>query len=367
MKRLITIVMLTLMTFMLATVVTAQDAPPVFCGNLSAEDCAILEQSQTAMMAVSSASATFNFNLAMSGIPDLPDPAIISITGDGQFSNGTAFLPLADLGEDAEVTTVVSALATALQAFNGALNVSITIPAELADGIPNTIALNLRLVDGVGYINFDALQPLLNDPSFTGWGGLDFTGLLNFLLEQQPELFNDPSITDAFSEGFSAGFAASTGGFDDPERMADFVTIQRVADEGGAAVFESSVDFAALLQEPEFADMLREQMESQGQSMTDAEFSEALTMVESLFENSSIVVRQAIDPATGYTVGSSGSFNFDLTSVAAMSGDSSMGSPIINIDFEVNTSDVNATSPVTAPEGASLFPYQMMLGGMMNQ
>ncbi|MBZ0297777.1 MAG: hypothetical protein K8L99_34800 [Anaerolineae bacterium] len=366
MKRLITIVMLMMMTLLLATVVAAQDTP-VFCGDLAPEDCAILEQSEAAMAAIDSASTTFEFNLSISGVPDIPDPSTIAITGSGSFANGSAFNPLTDVSEDAEITTILSTLATALQGFNGQLSLNITIPPELAEDVPSSIDLNLRLVDGVGYIDFDALQPVINDPSFTGWGGLDFSGMINYLLEQQPELFSDESMSGAFSEGFSSGFAMGSEEFSDPARLANFVSIQRLDDEAGAAVFETTVNLAALMQDPEFVDMMRQQMESQGQSMTDADFSQMLTMMNGMFDNSSVVVRQAIDPSTGFVLSTSGAINIDMSSVAELSEDTSGATPIINIDFTVNTTDVNATAPVTAPEGASLFPYQMMLGSAMSQ
>lgn len=356
--------LLLMLTLMLASVSTAQDIP-VFCGTLSADDCAILERSQEAMKSIDSASTTFDLSINISGVPDLPtESLVITLTGSGSFANGGAFNAMTDISEDTEITTLLNMLAEGLKAFNGDLVLNLSIPSEVTGGeLPDTITLHLMLVDGVGYIDFDPLQPITNDPSLVGWGGIDIANLLVDLVAQQGDMLNDPEIAGAFAEGFAMG---ATGGaeFASTEAMGQFIAIERVADENGAAVFESTVDLSALSRSPEFQEIIRQQMEAQGQTMTDAEFSQALSITEVAFQDSSVVVRQAIDPATGYVVSTNGSMSFDLTTIGAMSGEGV--APIISINFTVNTSGVNATSAVSAPAGASLFPYQMLLG-MMSQ
>jgi hypothetical protein len=47
------------------------------------------------------------------------------------------------------------------------------------------------------------------------------------------------------------------------------------------------------------------------------------------------------------------------------SDDSTEPAPLINIDFSLNYSDFDSAAAITAPEDATVLPYEMLLQGMM--
>ncbi len=369
MRRIFTLIALVLL-LSAGSGVLAQEAPTVFCGNLAQADCDLLTQSHTTMQTVDSGNASFNLNVNLSGIPDAPDNMNFSITGTGAFAGSGALNSLSDMGTDPaamEFGTMLPALLSALETFSGEISLVVNIPPELAEDIPATIPLNLRLVNGVGYIDFDALQPITNDPSLTGWGGLDFVSLVRDLLAQQPDLFDQ--LTDMSSMSMGGMDTEMMMQFNDPSFLARFLSIQRAVDEGGSAVFETTIDFNALMSDPELQDTIREQITDQaamqGETMTQEEIDMALEISTQMFENSTFTVREVIDPATGYKRSTSVSMVLDMSSLAELAeeqGESMDAAPIIAFDFSVSLDNHNSTAAINAPENASLFPYQMLLG-----
>ena len=370
MRRLFTL-MVVLLLLTVGSAALAQEAPPVFCGSLAQADCDLLNQARVAGENLDSGTVSFNFNLNISGVPDLPDNANINVTGTGAFFGAGSFKQFSAMSADAaaaDLGAMFPSLLDALENFSGDLSLTITIPPELAEDGPSTLPLNLRLVNGVGYIDFDALQPITEDPSLTGWGGLDFVSLFRDLLEQQPDLLDE--LSDMSGASVTMGMDPDiVARFSDPAFAEQFLSIQRVADENGYAVFETNFDFNGLLADPEFQQYLRDQMQQQaaeqGEEMSEEDINEALQITSTMFENSTFVIREAIDPATGFTRSTSGSMVFDMSSLAAMAeeqGESMDATPIINIDFNVSMDNLNSTAAINAPENASLFPYQMLLG-----
>ena len=171
----------------LSGAVFAQDTTPqTFCGDLSSADCQIVTQSEATMKALDSSSFNFNVSVQLSDLPDVPAMGPITVDGSGAVSGMSALkidpaTVMADYG---------AFLQNVLANFNGNFKLTITVPPELmqqADpSAPNSLTLDVRMVDGVGYLNLDELQPLLNNSSMKGWYGLDLANLVKALLEQNP-------------------------------------------------------------------------------------------------------------------------------------------------------------------------------------
>lgn len=367
--------LLVILALLLAGGATLAQEPVVFCGDLSEADCALVTQAANATASLQSGSVNFSLNLNMTNIPDAPASLSISVTGDGTASGMGSFKSLADVAPDADLAVVVPQLLDALEAFNGDLNLNITIPAELAEGGPNSIDLNLVWVNGTGYINFDALQPVTNDPSLTGWGGLEIIALVRAALEQEPELLDQLGAMSAMSgaDMMGGGFdPAMIERFSDPEVAGQYMSIARVADENGLAVFETTLDFGALYSDPAFQELIQQQMESQmatsGAEMSAEEAEMALGMMNQMFENATFTIRETIDPATGFTNSVSGNIVFDMTTMLESAGESTDAGPVVfSMDFNVAFSEQDSAALVTAPAGAALFPYQMLLGMISQQ
>src|SRR4051812_29953429 len=68
----------------------AQTSMPVFCGDLSAADCTILTNSQTASKTLDSASFNLTINTTITNVPEMQEPVTIGVTGSGSYSGLTA-------------------------------------------------------------------------------------------------------------------------------------------------------------------------------------------------------------------------------------------------------------------------------------
>ena len=255
--------------------------------------------------------------------------------------------------------------------FNGNFKVTVTVPPELmqqADpSAPNSLTLDVRMVDGVGYLNMDELQPLLNNPSMKGWYGLDLANLVKALLEQNPNLF-DMSNMGAMAGGTNPMDYVKQ--FEDPALLGQFLTITRTDDgSGSTATFQMSLDFSALMSSSQMQDLMKQEMQAQGAKLSDAEMQQALSMTQQMFQGMTFTITEVIDTTNYYLQSINGEMNFDLSgimsSVSAMSPTpmpTTTGAPTINATFSVNYADFNSAPTTTAPENPTVLPYQMLLG-----
>ena len=354
------------MLFTVSGAVLAQDAgtPMVFCGGLSEEDCALLEESQAATKNV--AEAAFDLFVDVQ-IPGEDDGEIVnfSVVGSGAYS-GVDF-------SGADIMTMPDAadfehLIGALRDFSGELTLTVSIPEELAGSDPSSLTLDLRLVDGFAYVNLDELQPILGDPQLTGWGGLDLASLLSAVVKQQPDIFEQ---LGGMAGSMTGGMDPSLyGRFSDPEFFGQYVTVTRSDDgSGDVATFETRVDFAALMASPEFRELMREQAEASGDDFDEDELDESLEMTAQMFQDANFVVYQDISTADALTRSTRVEFDFDIAAAMAASGefDDDDLDEMTSASFSI-TAMINFTyedlPEITAPEGAQILPYESLLQGM---
>ncbi len=291
----------------------------------------------------------------------------ITVDGSGAVSGITAIQTdpatmMADYG---------AFLQNVLTNLNGNFKLTVTVPPELmqqADpSAPDSLTLDVRMVDGVGYLNLDELQPLLNDATMKGWYGLDFAGLVKGLLAQNPNLF------DMTNMGAMAGGSNPMDymqQFQDPALLGQFLTITRTDDgSGDTATFEMSIDFGALMSSPQMQDLMKQQMQAQGSTLSEQEMQQALAMSQQMFTGMTFTIDEVISTTDYYIQSINGEMNFDLSSimnsVSAMSTTpmpTTTGAPTVNATFSVNYADFNSAPVTTAPENPTLLPYQMLLG-----
>lgn len=345
----------------------AQDTtPPVFCGDLSEADCAILTQSQTAMMSLSSAAFDLQADFSLSNMPDTPSPMTFALTGNGAYSSDAAMMSTiaTDMAAMQDPIAMMSAAVDVLRGFDFDLSLTLTMPpeimAELGSDIPESITLQIRLADGLGYINFDTLAPLMGEDGaamgFAGWMGLDIASLIEAVLEQYPELFAGMSMT---------GFDPSIyGQFSNMEMVAQYVTIARTDDgSSDTATFEATVDFAAMMTAPEFQELMRQQMEMQGQTLSEEEMQQGMAMSAAMLSNSTFATTSVIDINTGYVTSTSVNMMFDFSAMAeAMPEEAELSElPAFTFNLVLNSSQFNDVPEITEPEGATVFPYEQLL------
>lgn len=338
MRKFSLFVLLTLLlALMTSGTVFAQTDTAVFCGDLNADDCALLEGAQTAMQDLSAASFTLFADIQ---VEEDGENSSISLVGSGAFSGVSM-----NGGTNTDGVSGLEDSIAGLRDFNGELMLTITLPPEdtgSAD-MPNSLTLELRLVDGVGYINFDPLQPLINDPSFTGWGGLDLASLIGELLDENPALLEQL--------GAMGGVDTNTVSDFDMEQIEQYITVERTDDAStDVAAFEFTVDLAGLAEDPQFSDLINEQMDGQGsEGMSETERQE----MRDLLENATLLVREEIDTVSGRI--DTLSLEFDLDASTMEDGGMVMVTIMIDYDYE-------NVPTISAPDDASVLPYQQLLG-----
>ncbi len=362
MRKIVVLLLLALAFSVLVPATLAQDATEVFCGDLAAEDCALLEQSTQAMADVTSGVASFNLTIDVQNIPDVPS-LTISLDGAASYNVDAAAIEAATPAEGAELSAeeTLALISTALGAFDGELSLTLTLPAELAAeaGIPaSVIPLELALVDGIGYINFDTIDPLvggmLAQQGMSGWGGINFIDVLTQVVAENPEMLGQLDMATSTTEMTD---------LTQYEALADYINISRSADVDGAAVFVTNIDFGGVVSDPAFQDLLVESMQTAGETISEAELQQNLGILQVLGQQSTMTLTQSIDPATGYLNSGEFNLNIDLTSLMAASGQTSNGDAYLSIVGTIEYSGINSTT-VEAPANATIAPSEMIIGAL---
>jgi len=342
-----------LVIFMLSlgTSVMAQDE----CGGLGEDDCAILSASNEAMGALDAARFTSSFDLTMSAEGET---IVLGVTLDGAFSGVTNIDPAAL--ETTSSTELFTALGDLISAFDAELTFGLNVPAELGAEIPADFGIDLWLVDGVGYIDFSQITPLLGEDAAAltamgipnGPAGLDFVDTLTNL-----SMFMGEDMDLGGDLGMDMGGDMMETEFD----FAEYATIVRAEDADGNAVFVYDIDFAALAADPEFRALIIASLEAQGgvtgQDLGDTE--ELLDLVAAIGAGSTFTLTQEVDLETNYT--EVVLINFALSGEALQELDPSAPPLDINFDATINISEFDSAT-VAAPEGAPVAGFMDLFG-----
>lgn len=322
---------------------------PVVCSGLDEADCAILTRASEQALTLDEAS--FDLDVIMN--VEAPDEAItVDVDATGAYSGATAYMAMANPELMTDMSAQLDLLVEFLRSADAELNMTITLPD---DSLPNgnKLDLNLVLLDGFGYVNFEALQPVINDPSLPAWGGLDLASLAEELLEQFAPLFE---MQMGELGGVDADIIAQ---FSDPAFFEDVVTYTRLdSDDDNIAVFSADFDFAALFENEAFRELMMQQFEAQGMEFDEEEFDEIVAQSTAMLENLDFVYEQSINVETGYTT----QLYFDMSMDGA-----AMGEPGTNVQITMTLSysDFNDAPEITAPEDAEILPYEMLINMIM--
>jgi hypothetical protein len=359
------------------TAAQAQDMPPIPCGTLAEADCQLLQQSAQAMTTLQSASFDFNLDLNLENIPDTPSPLAFNLSGTGSFSGDmTALHNMQGMTNPSDPTAAMNMLAEGLRGVNADLSLNINLPSELtaqAGGdVPSQIPLNVRLVDGIAYLDFDALRDVAGDNAESmpaGWQGIDLVGLVQGFASQAGTMNMGPS------EAMSADLMAQ---FQDPEFIGQYLTITRTDDGSGQeATFTSTLDFAGLMSDPAVQDAMRQAMTQQAGSgdstMSEDEMNQTMDMVGQMFQGMTFTSTQTIGTDDFFVRSSTANFDWDLTGMVqameAAGEDTDLGdgpAPVISFQSTLNLSNFNSAPAITAPEGATVIPLESLGMGDMS-
>lgn len=369
-------IVLTLLMLMLGMSGLAQaQMIEVPCADLAESDCEILRQAQQANFELESYDFQLNVDLVLANIPDAPPSLALNLAGTGSLSGDWSQLQQMS----SELTALVgdpAAYAELMEATLGQMdadiNLVLTLPQELvaeAGGqIPASIPLQLRMVDGVAYLNFDAISDALGEDMAQGlppgWMGIDIVELASVTVEQQ-------AATSSMSDEIADMQAEMMSRFTDPEFLNSFMSIERLDDvtaEDGtqAAVFHTTIDYSALMSDPAMQDMMRESMMESGE-LTEADMDMALETMGTMFEGLQLEMVQTIGLEDFYPRAMEFTFAWDLSSMQDALG-SEMGSgpaPTFTLNGVMTYSNFNAAAEITEPENATIIPLESLGMGAM--
>jgi len=354
----------------------AQDALPVFCGDLADADCEILQQNQQAMQTLESFAFALTADFSISNIPDMPEAVSFGITGDGAVTGDMASLhrspeDMMALATDPEA--YANYMTSVIEAFDLDLSLVLNMPQALVEEtggeMPSTLPLNVVLADGVGYIDLSTLRDAVGEAgeSFPeGWYGID----LSELVTQMMAMSDAMGSMDAMSAMDPSMFSQ----FTDPAFVGRFMTIERLEDTtaaDGAAVasFHMSIDYAALMSDPAVQELIAESMTAQGATLSEEEMAQMQTMMSEMFQNITLEIFTTVGLDDFYTRSTQVTMNFDMQSMMAMAAE--MGdnadmegpAPVLMFNAVVTNSSFNEVAEIVAPENATIIPLESL--GMM--
>jgi hypothetical protein len=369
-----------------SVVVFAQDATPampdvsMFCGSLAQEDCDLLVKAADAMKDINSASFDFDVQLTVAEGTDAEDQTL-GLSGSGSFTGKPAAMGMEMMHGGGDPAAMFSAMTNALKEFAGDLTLNLTLPPkvledaskELKGDLPETISLQLRLVDGVGYINTETLKPILEaagqkvPPTLKGWIGIDIVDFLNQMIKENPDMLAQMGQMGQMGH---MGSDEASAMFADPSAFASAIHIERSENSDGAAVFTITLDFAKLAADPAFADMIKAQAEKQGEKITDEDLQKGLDMIAKAGDAIQFTATEMIDLETNYLRSITLNVAFDGSKFPHESGTSSdskssdMENTKVSLTATVNISDVNSAAEITAPEEAMVLPPEFLISMM---
>jgi hypothetical protein len=381
------LVVLALLLGTFGTAFAQDEMPAPFCGDLSEEDCTLLQDAQAAMMEVSSYNSSATYDISVAGIPGLPaDNININLMMDGSFAMDEAAMAAAMqlMGKDQQAVMTAlgedaSALADLINGWNVDATINYEMTSELADllgvqsgvTIPASASVGVIMADGVLYLDLSAFSAL-GAPE--GWIGIPAGELVQAQIDagvfEQAAAQMDPANLDP-STAASLGLANMLTG--NQQQFEQFMTIERSEGDNGEAVFTSSVDVAGFVASPEFAGLITSLADAGAfaeSGLTSADIEANLPMVgmmaPMIFADLVVSNSISIDPETNYVTNTSSEFSWDLAGLlqmAAMGGalppEIDASAPMsFSFTTSIDNSDFNAEQTIEAPADAMMIPAE---------
>jgi hypothetical protein len=408
------LVLLTVLALLLGTVTPAlaQDAaasePPVFCGNLSAEDCSVLQKSHDMMKQVAQSTALTSFDVTLNGIPGLPAETInAAITSNTTSVADPAAMAAAQKlnGLTQEETLQMLAddpqpLVDLVSGWGLDMTLDVTVTPELADlistqsglKVPDQVAIQTKLVDGVLY--WDLSEVAVFVPTIAaGWVGFPLLDVINELVNQGAFEQALQTMQEQGATGAGGVTVAGIGSAQFLQQYAEtfqkYMTIEsgEVVEVDGqpAAPYITTMDVASFLSGPEFQQIvvdLAKQGAFESTGLTAADIEQNVQMLgmmgPMLFTGMTATAKQTIglDDLLLYEYESEVAWDMSgLVQMAAASGQlpAELTPTSDNVGFDIKTSISNsnmsteATETIEAPADAQMIPLESVLSAMVAQ
>lgn len=371
MKSIIRIgLLLSVLLLISSGLVQAQVPAKTFCGDLKAEDCTLLTDSEAVMKDLASHSFKLDMSLGINGIPKMTEPMTIKLTGSGAFAVDQKAMPdmtkldPSTIGKD--LTAIFDMIAKAIPAVSGDVQLQLDLPADLGKqmgdtSLPQTIKLSLKLVDGVVYVNVGELSDLAPQlKGAKGWMGMSLPDLIEAIMKQPDFSSSMSSMSASMGSGMTMGSDMALK-FSDPATLAKFIKIERLTDgEVGShkvAVFKTTLDYQAMFSMPEMQDMIKQQMTASGSKMSDKDLAAAMLMIKGLAQDMEFTLTQNIGLEDKYAYQTDMNMKFDFSSLKAQMGSAF----VLTMSATVTQDDFNSVPTIKAPEDALVLPVESIM------
>lgn len=346
-----------ILLFVSGVIGLAQDIP-VLCGDLAAADCTLLQESSSAMQALESTTFTLESVVLLRDLPNLPvDSLEFNLNGQGNFgADMTSFLAMMTAETEPDMEMFFGAMADMLRGVNADITLSLTLPEDLSVMLPETdlpeqIALDFRMAEGVAYFNFEEIAALAPEAGIpASWLGIDLAELYGEIVPQQfrgeeTGLLNMTALVQEFMK---------------PENASKFMTIERLDDTEimgqSMAVFHTRINYQNMLDIPALREMLEAQITASGESEEEVE--EAVAMIGKIYQGMIFDVTQTIGLDDHLIHSTEWMFDWDLSHIPDLEA---QGEPHFTVNMVIETTAFNADFQVDVPEGATLLPLKDML------
>lgn len=330
--------MLAAVFMLVVPVIYAQDVP-FPCGGLSESDCADLQTYTEANAALDSATVDIDIDLT---VTEDEESISFNLTGTGAYAGVGALASMATA--DPAAMANPQAAINLIKTLAAELDLNLEFPEavlEMNDTVPESLQLQVVLVDGVGYVNFDTLSAIPNLP-LEGWVGLDLAAVASQSLAMMGDMTQMPGMD-------AAGDPEMMAQFTDPAFLDSFIHIERAVDI--PATFRYTFDFGALMSSEAMQEVVGEQLESMGTSGVD------LDQVLAMYDGMVLTLENHYDGDSQLIRQSNINMQLDLDS---------FGVDDVSVEFNASFaySGHNDTT-ISAPEDAELIPPSALFGGMM--
>lgn len=325
----------------------AQAQNEIFCGELSSSDCQLLRDSSENFGQVEGARLDIFMRLNAENFPGESARMRLTLAGNVDYFMPTGGeLPELD---DLSVREQAEVLADALRDLK--LDVDITMRVEDGNDVVS-VPLQFVIVDSVAYFNLDTVAAMSNTRGLDGWLGIELEALLRLMAEQDAEVLqnlNAEADTDDISLDWTTGLAEIT---------------RLPGQPAGEAVFETRLEVAKLLDQPEFVGALREQMD-----ISVLEMRRLMNDLRLLFGDSTLIMEQVVN--LDERLVQSFGFNYELRPSGdvqqTLFGASARRNPMeVLLEFEMAFSPFDEPLELEAPDDVLYVLNYAMLQGLMN-
>lgn len=345
--------------------VHAQSDPPMYCAELSTDDCTILTTARENMAQLDSFTADAAVELNVGNIPDVPfDEITIEIDMQTAYMFSEEALAVRDQLSD------VQTINTMLQedpveffelymgimdgsSFETNYNIRLSDDTmlllqqaieedageELPFELPNELAISARMLDGTLFANYGELLDPLPGLVVKGeiWFGMEYTPMMEIMLpamradgELDPMNPDEAEMVSQFIAAFASNsngpLATTIAGLPFSAEIMPSLTLERIEDgNGGTAAFRTTIDYATLLAEPAVQEILAELIRDPDfgdTPMSDEEMTEVMAMVQlmgpTVLDSLGLEVIEEIDPETGLLMRSEFHLNWDIEQLAPL-------------------------------------------------